>query len=187
MEQRINKKLIAVCLASLLSACASKGMKDGDTQGSSATKDAQSAMGQSSNSSSASTAGAGGAVPAATMSPFTDPNNILSQRIVFFGLDSFTIQPSYNAALKAHAQYLTSHPSAQVIIKGNADERGSREYNLSLGQKRASSVKRALNLYGVSNSQIETVSYGEEYPLEPGSYEAAWSKNRRAEIDYISE
>jgi len=182
----MNKRLIAICLASLLSACASKGMKDSEMQSSDATDSAKEMMSQPSDSNS-SAATSGASVPTVGMSPFTDPNNILSQRIVFFALDSYSIDSKYNAALQAHAQYITNHPSAQIIIKGNADERGSREYNLALGQKRASSVKRALNLYGVSDSQIETVSYGEEYPLEPGSSEMAWSKNRRAEIDYISE
>ncbi len=106
------------------------------------------------------------------------------QRIVYFDYDSFEVKPEFASALEANAKYLNANRTARVGLEGHTDERGGREYNLALGQKRAEAVRRALSLLGVSDSQMEAVSFGEEKPAQTGSDEAAFSKNRRVEINY---
>jgi peptidoglycan-associated lipoprotein len=120
-------------------------------------------------------------------SPLNDPNSPLSKRSIYYDLDSFIIKENYKSTIEAHASYLQKHKDAKVIVQGNTDERGSREYNLSLGQKRAESVRRALKLLGVSDQQIEAVSFGEEKPKNPEHDEAAWSENRRSDLVYSHE
>jgi peptidoglycan-associated lipoprotein len=116
--------------------------------------------------------------------PFNDPNNPLSRRSVYFDFDSFTIKDEYRPVVEAHAKYLVANKTRKVVVQGNTDERGSREYNLALGQKRAESVRRALNALGVADAQIEAVSFGEEKPKAGGSDEAAFAENRRADLAY---
>jgi peptidoglycan-associated lipoprotein len=127
------------------------------------------------------------AVAAVESNPLTDPNSILSQRGVYFDFDKYNIKPEFNELIAAHAQYLVQHPDVSITLEGNADERGSREYNLSLGQKRAVSVKKALNVLGVADTQLETISYGEEKPAVIGHDETAWKFNRRTDIKYPGE
>lgn len=110
----------------------------------------------------------------------------LKNRIIYFDFDSSEIRPEYNAVITAHARYLASNASIRVRVEGNTDERGSREYNIGLGERRAQAVRRALMLQGVAESQITTVSYGEERPAVTGHTEEAWSKNRRSEIVYLN-
>lgn len=117
----------------------------------------------------------------------TDPSSILSKRSFYFDLDSYTIKNDQRDLVAAHAKFMTKNTQFKVLIQGNTDERGSREYNLSLGQKRADALKKALVLLGVSESQIETVSLGKEKPRNEGHDEAAWSENRRADILYAGE
>jgi peptidoglycan-associated lipoprotein len=105
-------------------------------------------------------------------------------RVVYFDFDSFVIKPEYQSVLAAHAKFMREHAAAKMAIAGHTDERGGREYNLALGQKRAEAVKKALSLLGVSESQLEAVSYGEEKPADNGNGEAAFAKNRRAELNY---
>ncbi|MDE2618387.1 MAG: peptidoglycan-associated lipoprotein Pal [Burkholderiales bacterium] len=105
-------------------------------------------------------------------------------RLVYFDYDSYVIKPEFQALIEAHAGYIKAERSRKVVIEGHTDERGGREYNLALGQRRAEAVRRALVLLGVADSQIEAVSFGKEKPVEQGSSEAAWAKNRRAEIRY---
>lgn len=105
-------------------------------------------------------------------------------RLVYFDYDSYVIKPEFQALIDAHAGYIKAERSRKVVIEGHTDERGGREYNLALGQRRAEAVRRALVLLGVADSQIEAVSFGKEKPVEQGSSEAAWAKNRRAEIRY---
>lgn len=105
-------------------------------------------------------------------------------RIIYFEFDRFDIKPEYNAILQAHARYLSSNPGSRVRLEGHADERGSREYNIGLGEKRAQSVRNVLLLQGGAASQIVTVSFGEERPAVIGSDDDAWSLNRRVEIVY---
>jgi peptidoglycan-associated lipoprotein len=97
------------------------------------------------------------------------------------------VKEEYKPLVTAHARFLTDNRGRRAVIQGNTDERGSREYNLALGQRRADSVKKMMMLLGASDKQIETVSFGEEKPVEMGSNEAAWAKNRRADILYDNE
>lgn len=110
-----------------------------------------------------------------------DPNNILSKRNIYFDFDSDAVKAEYQPLIEAHGKYMVAHPDAKMILQGNTDERGTREYNLSLGQRRAVAVKKALNLVGVKDSQIETVSYGEE-KATPNCAGEACDKDRRTDI-----
>lgn len=105
-------------------------------------------------------------------------------RIVYFDYDSFVIKPEFQSVVESHARYIKADKGRKVVIEGHTDERGGREYNLALGQKRAEGVRSALGLLGVNDSQLEAVSFGKEKPAVLGSDEAAMSKNRRAEISY---
>ena len=119
--------------------------------------------------------------------PLKDPGNILSKRSVYFDYDSSVIKDEFKPLITAHAQYLTRNRSAKIVIQGNTDERGSREYNIALGQRRADSVKQMMVLLGAQEGQIESVSFGEEKPRATGSDEAAFSENRRGDIVYQGE
>ncbi|MES2879805.1 MAG: peptidoglycan-associated lipoprotein Pal [Pseudomonadota bacterium] len=105
-------------------------------------------------------------------------------RIVYFDYDSFAIKPEYQLVIEGHARYIKADKARKVAIEGHTDERGGREYNLALGQKRAEAVRNALGLLGVGDSQAEAVSFGKEKPAVQGSDEGAMAKNRRAEISY---
>ena len=105
-------------------------------------------------------------------------------RVVYFDYDSYVIKPEFQQALQAHAAHLRTNKSLKAMLEGHTDERGGREYNLALGQKRAEAVRRAMGLLGVADAQMEAVSFGKEKPAAQGSDEAAWSKNRRVEISY---
>ena len=122
--------------------------------------------------------------PAISVNPLKDPNNILSKRSVYFDFDSYSVKDEYQPLLQQHAQYLKSHPQRHVLIQGNTDERGTSEYNLALGQKRAEAVRRAMSLMGVPDQQMEAVSLGKEKPLATGHDEASWAQNRRADLVY---
>jgi peptidoglycan-associated lipoprotein len=114
-----------------------------------------------------------------------DPTpGLRARRSIYFEFDQFTVQEQYKPLLEAHAKYLGANRARRIAIEGNTDERGSREYNLALGQKRAEAVKRALLLLGVTEVQVETVSFGEEKPRAQGSTEEALAENRRADIVY---
>ncbi|HEY4645097.1 MAG TPA: peptidoglycan-associated lipoprotein Pal [Steroidobacteraceae bacterium] len=108
----------------------------------------------------------------------------MAQRVIYFDFDNADIRPEYREVLANHAQYAATNPSMKVRLEGHADERGSREYNIGLGERRAQAVRRALMLQGTGDAQLVTVSYGEERPAESGSDEAAWAKNRRVELVY---
>jgi len=107
-----------------------------------------------------------------------------AERVVYFDFDSYEIASQYAAMIGAHARKIASSGAVKVRLEGHTDERGSREYNIGLGEKRAQAVRRALMLQGVGDGQIVTVSYGEERPGQAGSDEASWAKNRRVEIVY---
>jgi peptidoglycan-associated lipoprotein len=175
MENQMNKLLLSAILLGLLSACASTGDKG---QGAASVEDKS--LGQQAG---ASTQGA----QRMAIDPLKDPNNILSKRSVYFDYDSYSVKGEYKPMVEAHAQYLKQNAKAKAFVQGNADERGSREYNLALGQKRAESVRKVMNVLGVSDSQIETVSFGEEKPKAEGRDEASWAQNRRADIVYQGE
>lgn len=113
-----------------------------------------------------------------------DPAGRLAKRNVYFPYDQFTVDAKYEQMISAHADYLAHHPAAHISLEGNADERGSREYNLALGQKRADAVRTSLKLHGVSDKQMEAVSYGKEKPRATCHDETCWQENRRADIVY---
>jgi len=117
-------------------------------------------------------------------SPLKDPSNILSRRSVFFDYDQSLIKDPDKPLLEAHANYLRQHPSTKVVVQGNTDERGSREYNIALGQLRADAVKRFLMLLGAEDRQVDTVSFGKEKPRCTLGDESCWSQNRRADLVY---
>ena len=105
-------------------------------------------------------------------------------RVIYFDYDSFTVRSEFQSAVDAHSRFLTSNKVRKIAIEGHTDERGGREYNLALGQKRAEAVRRSMTLLGVAESQIEAVSLGEEKPAQTGSTEEAYARNRRAELNY---
>ncbi len=121
------------------------------------------------------------------LSPLTDPGSILSKRSIFYDFDKFDIRDEYRSLVEAHARYLRDNPKAKMLIQGNTDERGGREYNLALGQRRSEGVKRMLLLLGAKEEQIEAVSLGEEKPRAEGHAEDAWAQNRRSDILYQGE
>jgi peptidoglycan-associated lipoprotein len=145
-------------------------------------------VGQSANSAGADAASAAGANVASGTGPgVAGPSGEqLQKRTIYFDFDSSEIKPEFNDLVSAHAHYLASNASIRVRLEGNTDERGSREYNIGLGERRAQAVRRALMLQGVSESQITTVSYGEERPAVTGHTEDAWSRNRRTELVYLN-
>lgn len=116
--------------------------------------------------------------------PLKDPSNILSKRSIYFELDSNVVKEEFKPVVAAHARYLQQNRGVKMTVQGNADERGSREYNLALGQRRADAVKQAMQLLGAQPDQIESVSFGEEKPKATGHDEQSWAENRRADLAY---
>ncbi|MCA1977728.1 MAG: peptidoglycan-associated lipoprotein Pal [Thiobacillus sp.] len=116
-----------------------------------------------------------------------NPASPLSKRSIYFDYDSFVVKDEYRPALEAHAAFLLANKGAHVILQGNTDERGSREYNLALGQRRAEAVRKALAVLGVSDAQLEAVSFGEEKPRKEGDSEEAYAENRRVDVVYTDE
>jgi len=119
--------------------------------------------------------------------PISDPkSSVYGKRSIYFEFDSYTLDPKYASTISAHASYLKSfqRQKASVIIQGNTDDRGTAEYNLALGQKRSEAVKKALIAQGVSESQVEAVSFGKEKPVNPAQTEEAFKENRRADFVY---
>ena len=176
-------KNIALCLvvAALAAGCASEKTKEADvTDRSTGTQQAQ--------------------TPGTSQGPTTTPTNrdtitgdplrtdpTLAKRSVYFDFDSNAVKDEYRGLVQAHSRYMNDRRDSRIRIEGNCDERGSREYNLALGQRRAESVKRVMTVLGVAEGRIETVSFGEEKPKAPGHDEAAWAENRRADIRYAGE
>jgi len=182
----MNKLFAATLIAVFLAGCSSQPTTEEtapieDKSGAAATSGASTA--------GTGTGGVSGAtVPSATgAAALRDPNNILSKRSIFFEFDSFVVTDQYKPIVEAHARYLVANRNAKATLHGHADERGSREYNIALGQKRADAVKRMMTLLGVQEIQIETVSFGEEKPRNPGHDESAWAENRRVDILHAGE
>ncbi len=166
---RINK-ILALILISLLAAACSSTPKKGAGAG---IDDQSGAAGAG--------AGAGGAF---SSQPWNDPSNPLSKRVIYFKYDSSEVATEDRETVANHARYLAAHKDLTVTLEGNTDERGSREYNIGLGERRANAVRDLMLVQGVADSQIKTVSYGEEKPAVEGHNEDAWAKNRRVEIVY---
>lgn len=173
------KKFLGISLIILLSACASQTTQpDSD--------DTASGIGTGDGMSGSQLMGSDSGRPS-YFSQLNDPSSILSQRSVYYDYDSYTVKSEYRELVLAHARFLRDNPSASVILQGNTDDRGSREYNLALGQRRADSVRNMMTLGGARDAQIESVSLGEEKPRAYGNGEAAWSQNRRTDIVYRGE
>ncbi|HIE90290.1 MAG: OmpA family protein [Methylophilaceae bacterium] len=186
-----SKLLIAAAISMLLVACQSTPMKSAvpaDTRALPVPADTRALPGDSSDSSDIKGAVIDGST-SSNMSELNDPDNILSKRNIYFDYNSDAIRVEFRPNIEAHAKYLQEHGAAKVMLQGNADERGTREYNLSLGQRRSVSVKKALNILGVSDSQIETVSYGEENASAYCSFDSdsCYQLDRRVEIVYPNE
>ncbi len=115
---------------------------------------------------------------------FSDPNNPLSRSTIYFVYDSSDVQPDFLPVIEAHAKYLVAHPNQKLTLEGHADERGSPEYNIALGDQRAKAVSAMLKAQGVNDSQLQLVSYGEEKPAVMGNDESSWERNRRVELSY---
>ncbi|WP_206951302.1 peptidoglycan-associated lipoprotein Pal [Trinickia acidisoli] len=124
------------------------------------------------------------AVAPVSVDELNNPNSPLAKRSVYFDFDQYTVKDDYQSLLQAHANYLRSHPNQHILIQGNTDERGTAEYNLALGQKRAQAVLDVLKNDGVNSSQMEAVSLGKEKPVALGHDEASWAQNRRSDILY---
>lgn len=171
----MKKLMLSALLAGFLAACAGQEVKEEKAaveDKSPAAKDVQTAAVRE---------------QAVAANPLKDPSNILSRRSVYFDFDSSAVKDEYKPLVEAHAKYLSGHAEASVTLQGNCDERGSREYNLALGQRRAENVKKMMVVLGASGRQIETVSFGEEKPKAPGHDEASWQENRRADIVHQGE
>ena len=116
--------------------------------------------------------------------PLDNPDSLLYTKVIYFDFDQSDIRAESVPTLRAHAEYLLANSGASVTVEGHCDERGSREYNIGLGERRASAIKRFLEAEGVADSQINTISYGEERPADPGHGESAWAMNRRGVLVY---
>ena len=182
-KRPMRRGLILALMATLiaLGGCASKHPKPDANAGA----QGQSAAGTASSDAAGSTgATAGGLSPDdETQGPQA---GLLATRIVYFDFDSSEIKGAATDLVAAHAKYLATHSGTRVRLEGHTDERGSREYNIGLGERRAQAVRRALLLQGATDAQITTVSYGAERPAVTGHDEAAWAKNRRVEIVYLA-
>jgi len=174
----MNKRLVmSALLAMMLAACSSKAVKDTPTTAT--VSDKSISTGATASDDSANTQGM--SESSMSSSELNDPNNILYKRSVYFDFDKDEVKAEYRPLVDAHAKYLLAHPGAKVVLQGNTDEAGSREYNLSLGQRRAVAVKKVINLAGVQDKQIETVSFGEEKVTGDAP------KDRRTDIVYDKE
>ena len=174
----MQKWFFVVLLAASLAACSSSQKKE---QG--ATIEDRSGPAAAAGQEGAQTYGAG-ETSRGSFSELEDPNSPLSVRVIYFDYDSSDVRPEFRNVVEAHAAYLASHPDVTVSLEGHADERGSREYNLALGERRAQSVKQQMLVLGAASNQIRTTSYGEERPVAEGHDEYSWSQNRRVEIIY---
>ncbi len=178
----MTKSLIGLVAALLLAACSTTPKEPGgapvDERNLTTTPPGAATSGAAGGSVAGTAQGARGT------NPLKDPGSVLSKRSVYFDFDSYVIKDDYKALLEAHARYLQANRDARMTIEGNTDERGSREYNIALGQRRADAAKRMMLLSGATEAQIDTVSFGKEKPKNLGHDESAWAENRRDDIGY---
>lgn len=163
----MKKLIISIVLVNLLAGCASEPKKE------------EAAPAPKAEAPKAAPAPAQAAVDA-----LDDPASILAKRSVYYPFDVAVVQDADKPVVQAHAKYLSEHANRKVRLEGNCDERGSNEYNLGLGQRRADGVNKMLSLGGARAEQLESVSYGEEKPKASGHEEASWSQNRRTDLNY---
>lgn len=177
--KHLSRLLLLAVVCAALAACAGKKTKPEDTQ--------PTDTGPASGQTGAETTGTGeGEGFDGHVLDNPDPDNLLYKKVIHFDLDQSTVKPEYRDIVEAHGQYLANNPGAQVTLEGHADERGSREYNLGLGERRADAVAELLTALGASRDQITRVSYGEEQPVATCHEEECWWQNRRVEIIYTS-
>jgi len=177
MRKGLNSVLLLIFSVALLAGC------EGTTG---TTKDDSSVTSSGTGSSSSDSATTSAAVSGSAWAghPLDDPNSLLTKRTVYFEFDESIILEQDRPILEAHAQYLSQNPSAAITLEGHTDERGTREYNLALGERRSITVRQYMSLLGGSGQQLRTLSYGEERPAATGHNEEAWALNRRVEIIY---
>ena len=194
MHLRPFRLALVLASAAALAACGGTvgTVEDTETGSASETSDTASTSGTGDDSVSGATttaaAGTSGA-DAATEGgfeghPLDNPDSALGARTIYFEFDSSDVPESERATIEAHARYLSEHAGALLTLEGHADERGSREYNIALGERRAEAVRKLMTLLGAADPQIRTISYGEERPAADGHDESAWGLNRRVEIVY---
>jgi peptidoglycan-associated lipoprotein len=180
-RRTLGSAVLALALGSLFAGCSSTKLDEapvesrtvtGDASGAAAAKGAAGSGAPQSGVATVDLAKAGGGAAGAA----------LAQRVVYFDFDSFVVKDEYRPVVEAHAKALSANRSKRMTLEGHTDERGGREYNLALGQKRAEAVLKTMVLLGVQDGQLEAVSFGEERPAAQGSDEAAWAKNRRVEL-----
>ena len=168
---RMRYLVITALMSSLILGCSSSPKKDGDAA----------AGGQAGGSDQRFGADTSGG---ASGDPLTDPNSPLSQRVVYFEFNSSEVSAEDRSIISAHAGHLANNANVAIILEGHADERGSREYNIALGERRAKAIQQLMLLQGVAQNQIQVISFGEERPVALGHEEESWSLNRRVEILY---
>jgi len=189
---KFNKIVLTLAFSAIiLTACSSDdekdlGLTDGSQSAAAGINDAStSGLNDGSGLSGSAMGGGAGGMGGNGLGPeFSDPNNPLSKQTVYFMLDSSQVQQDFVPIIAAHAQYLQGHSSQRMVLEGHGDERGSREYNIALGEQRAKSVASMMKAQGASESQLQVVSYGEEKPAAFGHDESSWELNRRVELVY---
>ncbi|MHB1240463.1 MAG: peptidoglycan-associated lipoprotein Pal [Gammaproteobacteria bacterium] len=176
MRKTMTTLLMGVVAAVFLTACASTGGSGGQ-EGAGAAGGA----GGAASGAEAYPAGGSGGVQGQGLA---GQAGLLAKRTIYFAFDKSTVKPEYRDIIAAHAAYLSAHPKLTVTLEGNTDERGSREYNIGLGERRAEAVKQMLLVQGVAANQVHTISYGEERPVCTAHDESCWRLNRRVDIVY---
>ena len=179
MRNGLYSVLLLILSAAFLAACEG-------TTGTTKDDSTLTSSGSGSSGSGSATTSAAGSGSAWAGHPLDDPNSLLAKRVVYFEFDESVILDEDRPILEAHARYLAENPGAAVTLEGHTDERGTREYNLALGERRAIAVRQFMSLLGASGQQLRTLSYGEERPAATGHNEEAWALNRRVEIIYRS-
>ena len=179
----MKKLVITALMASLLAACASQKPKEAPVAEAKPAPVAEVKPAEPPRQVEARPAPAPAPEPVA-VDPLNDPNSILAKRSTYYPFDVYVVQDADKPVVEAHARYLSEHSSRKARLEGNCDERGSNEYNLGLGQRRADGVKKMLIMGGARDSQLEAISYGEEKPRAAGHDEASWSQNRRTDLNY---
>ena len=187
MRKLTQRMILVAVFTAALAACSTTP----DEQAPAAVEDAKRTDAQGAQSSGVQPGGVAG-VDLTRKGGSTGPDpavrtGVLAQRSIFYDLDQYDVKDQYKPLVEAHAKYLRDNPGRKMLIQGNTDERGGREYNISLGQKRSEGVKKMMQLLGVREDQVESVSLGEEKPRSEGHDETAWAQNRRSDILYQGE
>jgi peptidoglycan-associated lipoprotein len=185
---KFSKLMSALMLAGLLAACSPDNVKDDDAANDQQSQTQKNADGAQTGGLDGANSSGGTALNAATVSyekaAINDANSVLAEKVIYFDFDSDQISADYQELIAHHGKYLASNPDMSVRLEGHADERGSREYNVALANRRAQSVRRLVLFQGVNADQISVISYGEEKPVALGHDDESWRLNRRVELVY---